>query len=312
MKYPSIFITSPDSEEYSVLIKEKLGPHTEISVASTPEETRVGYGQQSIILGRPDYASEVIHSASVRWVQSTWAGVTPLIKMPNTSYALTSVKGIFGPQMSEYVIGHILAHELKIEERQDFQRNRKWRPLISGQMSQKTAGIMGTGSIGSAVAESMNKLGVKTIGFNNSGQRTPHFSKVFSQSSFVKFLEQIDYLIGILPDLPSTTDLINTATLKRMKKTALIINVGRGNLIDENALSEALISNNLAGAVLDVTKQEPLDTGDRLWGVPNLKLTAHTAAESRPKDIVGLFLKNLDHFIKGETLEGLVDFEKGY
>ena len=158
----------------------------------------------------------------------------------------------------------------------------------------------------------MSKLGVKTIGLNNSGQLTPHFSKVFSQSSFVKFLEQVDYLIGILPDLPSTTDLINTVTLKRMKKTALIINVGRGNLIDENALSEALISNNLAGAILDVTKKEPLDTSDRLWGVPNLKLTAHTAAESRPKDIVGLFLKNLNHFVKDETLEGLVDFEKGY
>jgi len=100
--------------------------------------------------------------------------------------------------------------------------------------------------------------------------------------------------------------------LKRMKKTALIINVGRGNLIDENALSEALISNNLAGAILDVTKKEPLDTSDRLWGVPNLKLTAHTAAESRPKDIVGLFLKNLNHFVKDETLEGLVDFKKGY
>ena len=97
-----------------------------------------------------------------------------------------------------------------------------------------------------------------------------------------------------------------------MKKTALIINVGRGNLIDENALSEALISNNLAGAILDVTKKEPLDTSDLLWGVPNLKLTAHTAAESRPRDIVGLFLKNLNHFVKGETLEGLVDFEKGY
>ena len=312
MTYPPIFITSPDSGEYSALIKEMLGPQVEISVASTLEETKNRYEQQPIIIGRPDYASEIINTATVRWVQSTWAGVTPLIKMANTSYALTSVKGIFGPQMSEYVIGHILAHELKIEERQGFQKNREWRPLISGQMSQKTAGIMGTGSIGSAVAEAMNKLGVKTIGLSNSGTLRPHFSKVFSQSSFVEFLEQIDYLIGILPDLPSTTDLINTTTLKRMKKTALIINVGRGSLIDENALCEALISDNLAGAVLDVTKQEPLDKGHGLWEAPNLKLTAHTAAESRPKDIVGLFLKNLNCFVKGETLEGLVDFEKGY
>jgi len=122
LKYPPIFVTSPDSEEYSGLINAELGSLAEISVASTLEETRNGYGQQPIILGRPDYVSEVINSTTVRWVQSTWAGVTPLIKMPNTSYALTSVKGIFGPQMSEYVIGHILAHELKIRERQGFQK----------------------------------------------------------------------------------------------------------------------------------------------------------------------------------------------
>ena len=77
-------------------------------------------------------------------------------------------------------------------------------------------------------------------------------------------------------------------------------------------MSEALRLKNLAGAVLDVTKHEPLDTRSELWTVPNLKLTAHTAAESRPKDIVGLFLRNLDHFVKGEPLEGSVDFEKGY
>ena len=312
MKYPPIFIATPDSREYSALIKGILGSQIEISLASSLEETRL-FEKQPVILGRPDYVSELLKEDSpVEWVQSTWAGVTPLIENPNRSYALTSVKDVFGAQMSEYVIGHILSHELKIDERQGFQKNKSWRPIISGQMAGKTAGIMGTGSIGRAVAKSMCDFGIKIIGFNNSGKKVTPFEKVFSQKSIIEFLQRVDYLIGVLPEIPSTNNLINASTLKHMKKTALIINVGRGNLIDEKALSETLILKNLAGAVLDVTKHEPLDTESKLWTVPNLKLTAHTAAESRPKDIVGLFLRNLDHFVKDEPLEGLVNFDKGY
>ena len=312
MKYPPIFIATPDSREYSALIKGTLGSQIEISLASSLEETRL-FEKQPVILGRPDYVSELLKEDSpVEWVQSTWAGVTPLIENPNRSYALTSVKDVFGAQMSEYVIGHILSHELKIDERQGFQKNKSWRPIISGQMAGKTAGIMGTGSIGRAVAKSMCDFGIKIIGFNNSGKKVTPFEKVFSQKSIIEFLQRVDYLIGVLPEIPSTNNLINASTLKHMKKTALIINVGRGNLIDEKALSETLILKNLAGAVLDVTKHEPLDTESKLWTVPNLKLTAHTAAESRPKDIVGLFLRNLDHFVKDEPLEGLVNFDKGY
>ena len=312
MKYPPIFIATPDSREYSALIKEILGSQVEISLASSLEETRL-FEKQPVILGRPDFVSELLKEDSpVKWVQSTWAGVTPLIENPNRSYALTSVKGVFGAQMSEYVIGHILSHELKIDERRGFQKNKNWRPIESGQMTGKTAGIMGTGSIGRAVAQSMCGFGVKIIGFNNSGRKSTPFEKVFSQESIIEFLQCVDYLIGVLPETPTTNSLINASTLKHMKKTALIINVGRGNLIDEKALSETLVLKNIAGAVLDVTKHEPLDTGSELWTVPNLKLTAHTAAESRPTDIVGLFLRNLDHFVKDEPLEGSVDFEKGY
>ena len=312
MKYPPIFIATPDSREYSNLIKDRLGSQVRISLATSLEETQL-YEKQPIILGRPDYISELLkEDSSVKWVQSTWAGVTPLIESPNGSYALTSVKGVFGSQMSEYVIGHILSHELKIEERQGFQRNKNWRPITSGQMAGKTAGIMGTGSIGQAVAQSISEFGVKLIGFNNSGRLISPFEKVFSRKSIVEFLQCVDYLIGVLPEVRATNNLLNASTLKHMKKTALIINVGRGNLIHEGALSKALMLKNLAGAVLDVTKQEPLHPKSGLWTVPNLKLTAHTAAESRPKDIVGLFLRNLDHFVKSEPLEGSVDFRKGY
>lgn len=313
MKFPNIFIATPDSKEYLNLIRGLLGSQIEVTLASSLQETTKYYKEETVVLGRPDYVSVLLEDERpIKWVQSTWAGVTPLIKMPNKSYALTCVKDVFSSQISEYIIGHILSFELKIQERLLSQQSNKWDPVSSGQMSGKTAGIMGTGSIGSALATALTQLGVEVHGFNSSGKQTLPFKKVYSKNLINEFLAGSDYLIGVLPDLSTTTDLINASTLKELKETALFINVGRGNLVDEAALSASLRSKELAGAVLDVTKKEPLPVDSELWAVPNLTLTAHTAAESRPKDIVGLFLRNLNHFVKSEPLECLVDFKKGY
>ena len=216
-----------------------------------------------------------------------------------------SKSGRSGIGIPLFVIGHILSFELKIQERIRSQKENKWKPVSSGQMSGKTAGIMGTGSIGSALATALSQLGVEVLGFNSSGKQNLPFKKVYSDDLLNEFLANSDYLIGVLPDLSTTTDLINASTLKELKETALFINVGRGNLVDEEALSASLRSKELAGAVLDVTKKEPLPVDSELWAAPNLTLTAHTAAESRPRDIVNLFLRNLEHFIEGEALEGV-------
>ena len=313
MKFPEIFIATPDSKEYLVLIRNLLGSQVKVTLASSLQETKQYYRQQSVVLGRPDYVSSLLEEEQpIKWVQSTWAGVAPLIKIPNRAYTLTCAKGVFNSQMSEYVIGHILSFELKIQERLRFQKESKWKPVSSGQMSGKTAGIMGTGSIGSALATALSQLGVEVLGFNSSGKQTLPFKKVYSNDLVNEFLANSDYLVGVLPDLSTTTDLINASTLKELKETALFINVGRGNLVDEAALSASLRSKKLAGAVLDVTKKEPLPVDSELWAAPNLTLTAHTAAESRPRDIVNLFLRNLEHFTKRESLEGVVDFDKGY
>ena len=119
-------------------------------------------------------------------------------------------------------------------------------------------------------------------------------------------------MVGVLPDITNTNDLLNSETLGRLKDTALVINVGRGNLIDEDALSKMLIAKKLGGAILDVCKNEPLPKESVLWHTPNLTLTGHTAAVSRPNDIVGLFLENFHRFTEQESLNHLVDFDKGY
>ncbi|MBM88576.1 MAG: hydroxyacid dehydrogenase [Gammaproteobacteria bacterium] len=309
----SIFIAAQNGAEYPDLLKDKLGEEIEYTVATTIEDSVSKYSGQPVLLARPDFAAAILESKPpIDWIQSTWAGVTPLIEHSYKNYILTGVKNVFGSQMTEYIIGHILYHELRMEERAEQQKQKYWKAKGSGRLQDKTMGILGTGSIGIDLAHSVATLGVRVIGYNNSGASAEPFGQVFTKESIKDFLRQSDYVVGILPDLPVTTNLIDTAALKAMKKSSLLINVGRGNLIDDDALCAALNNHEIAGAILDVFKEEPLPENSALWTTKNCIVTPHVAAMSYPADIVKVFLRNLEHYMAGEPLLYQIDFEKGY
>lgn len=313
MKNTSIFIATHDAKEYVELIESELGSGLDITIATSKKVLKERYQNQPILLARPDYAAIVLEdSPPIEWIQSTWAGVTPLIHCPFKNYQLAGVKGVFGEPMAEFVLGHVLAHELKIEWRKKIQASKTWNMTSNGRLRGKTMGIMGTGSIGETVAITARKLGIDVIGFNSSGENTEVFPTVHNLNSLEEFLGACDYVIGILPDVPATTDLLDATTLSFLKSSALLINVGRGNLIDEEALVAALNEDKLAAAVIDVFKNEPLAEASPLWDTPNLSVTCHTAAVSIPENIAGLFIQNYQRYIAGESLLNLVDFEKGY
>lgn len=313
MKHPPIFIATHDAEEYVKLIESELGSELDITTATSKKGLKESYQGQPILLARPDYAAIVLEcSPPIKWIQSTWAGVTPLIKSPYKNYQLAGVKGVFGEPMAEFVIGHVLAHELKIRWRKEIQTDRQWDMTSNGQLRGKTMGIMGAGSIGEAVADTARKLNINVIGFNSSGENTGKFQSMYSTSSLENFLRACDYVVGILPDVPATTNLLDETTLSYLKETALLINVGRGNLIDEEALCAALNEEKFAAAVIDVFKKEPLAESSPLWTTLNLSVTCHTAAVSLPASIAGLFIQNYQRYLAGDPLLNLVDFEKGY
>lgn len=313
MSQAAIFIATHDAEAYVPLLRDQLGTEVEISTASSLEDAVRLYSGEEILLARPDFAVEILQGdPPLRWLQSTWAGVTPLINCPYKNYQLTGVKDVFGEQMGEYVLGYILAHELHIGQRRQAQANKHWDQFSSRRIAGKTLGIMGTGSIGAYVASMAGRLNLRLLGFNSSGKPVEPFERVYDGDCLETFLRQCDYLVGILPDVSATTDLINEETLGVMKESALIINVGRGNLIDEDALAEALHSNKIAGAVLDVFKREPLPEESPLWAAPNCTVTAHVAAVSHPQDIAALFLENHARFIADESLLRQIDFDRGY
>lgn len=312
MPSPAIFVATDKADRHRELISAALG-EVPVGVATAIADVTDRYGGESVVLGRPDYLVPLLQTAPpVQWVQSTWAGVTPLVNLDFRDYQLTGVKDIFGQQMGEYILGYVLAHELKIEARRKTQLEKAWDETSSGRVAGKVFGVMGTGSIGAEVGAMAQQLDMELLGYNSTGNSVAPFDRVYSRENLNDFLAQCDYVVGILPDLPGTTDLLNADALAAMKNSALLINVGRGNLIDEQALCAALAEGVIAGAVLDVFKEEPLPSDNPLWAAPNCVITGHVAAVSHPEDVSVLFLQNYELFSSGKPLLHVVDFERGY
>jgi len=299
--------------EFEEEISRTPGFSLEMLACTTIDEALDKYSGQSILFGSPDLLAKVLPELPlVDWVQSTWAGVTPLSAIDRRDYVLTGVKEVFGPQISEYVLGYLLAHELKVLERMREQRRRNWFATHSGALTGKHLGIMGTGSIGRHLARTCRALGMGVSGLSNSGAPLPEFDKVLPVSCLYEFLEGLDYLVVTLPQTTATDDLLDTAALAKLPAHAYVINVGRGTVIDEVALMGALRNKELSGAALDVFAQEPVPADSPLWDTPNLSITAHIAAVSHPSLIVPIFVENYRRYRNGQPLKYVIDLDKGY
>jgi len=242
MQTPPVLILASDAQEYLSLLEDLAGDGAAFTVAETVGEAHGAYAGQTVILGQPDLVAEALGKMpGVRWVQSSWAGVTPLLDLGRSDYVLTGVKDTFGSQMAEYVLGYLLANELKVFERLGRQANRCWWDEPSGSLKGKTLGIMGTGSIGSDIAGMAKPFGMRITGFSRGGAQTEGFERVFAGNQLDDFLAEPDYLVCVLPDTPGTRHLLDSNAFRVMKNGCYLVNVGRGVLIDEAALAEALI-----------------------------------------------------------------------
>jgi phosphoglycerate dehydrogenase-like enzyme len=313
MVQPDVLIAVHDAAAYVPLLEELLGGNTRFSIATTADEALKAYEGQPVVLGEPGLLADVLGDMpAVEWVQSSWAGVTPLLKSGRKDFQLTGIKDAFGSQMSEYVFAYLLAREVKILERLGRQSRKNWWDEPSGSLQGKTLGVMGTGSIGSAIAYRAAAFGMKTLGFSRTGTPAEAFELVYASHELEKFLPQPDYLVAVLPDTVETRGLLGSEAFALMKNSCYLVNVGRGSLIDEQALTRALYADELAGAVLDVFQAEPLAEDSALWHAPNLLVTGHIAAISLPRDIARIFSENYRRFCNGEPLNYLVDFDRGY
>jgi phosphoglycerate dehydrogenase-like enzyme len=206
----------------------------------------------------------------------------------------------------------LLAHERKIFHRYEAQKNKNWDKSETGTLRGKTLGLLGVGSIGAELAHAAKFFGMNVRGYTRSSKASQHVDKYYHGDELLVFAKGLDFLVNILPNTLATRMIVDANLLNVLPSHALVINVGRGQAMDESALIDALIQNKIAGAVLDVFEQEPLPKEHPFWTTPNLLMTFHTAAPSFAEDIVKIFIENYKLFVEGKPLKYQVDFEKGY
>jgi phosphoglycerate dehydrogenase-like enzyme len=227
-------------------------------------------------------------------------------------YALTNIRGVFGPLMSEYVFAYLLAHERKIAARLDAQRAGRWDNALPGTLRGRTIGLVGVGSIGTHLAATAKHFGMVVRGFTRSSEDSPHVDHYFHGDAKAAFAAGLDYLVAVLPNTRDTRRLVDSTMLGALPSHAVVVNAGRGDTLDLDVLAAALAAGRLGAAVLDVFPEEPLPVDHILWRTPNVYITGHTAAPSFPADIVAVFAENYRRFTRGEALRYRVDFDRGY
>ena len=309
-----LIILSKDAAAYSNLIEARSLPGLKIIISTSKPADIEESSSGEILFGEPGLFPEILPKLKqLHWVQSTWAGVDPLLKSGSRrDYLLTNARGVFGPAMSEFVFGYIQFFERRMLERYQSQMKHVWDGSPNGSLRGRTIGLLGVGSIGKHLASTARHFGMKVHGYTRTSTPLDYLDKVYYEGELQEFSKGLDYVVNCLPGTVSTRAMLDGNFFSSLSSSVIFINIGRGSTVEEKALAEALKSGRLRAAVLDVFAEEPLPVDHFLWDIPNLFITSHTAAPSHPPDIVDLFADNYFRYITDQPLPYLVDFSQGY
>ena len=272
-----------------------------------------------VILGNVP-AAMLYGSPALEWLQTNSAGVEAYIR-PGVlagDTLLTNATGAYGLAIAEHMLGMLLELFKKLELYRDAQKSGAWQSQGAVKaVYGSTVLVLGMGDIGGEFAARCKALGAKVIGVRRSPRPCPEYAdEVHLLEDLDSLLPQADVVAITLPGTDATRGLMSRERLAKMKEGAVLLNVGRGFIVDTEALCDALERGHLSGAGVDVTDPEPLPPTHRLWNIPSAVVTPHISGFYHLREtherIVGIFLENLRRFQAGEPLRNLVDFATGY
>ena len=259
----------------------------------------------------------------VRWIQATSAGIGPFVKrrgydtrMPRTVF--TTASGVHARPLAEFCALAMLAFSRGLFTMLEAQRQKHWERFAGTDLLGKTVVIYGHGSIGAEVARVARSFGMKTIGIKRSVQgldpEALQVDELHPSAGLHAVLPRADFLVLAAPHTPETEGAVGRLELALLPRGAVLINVSRGALVDEEALVEALWSGHLGGAALDVFQEEPLPEESPLWTMRNVLVSPHSASTSDRENarLTDLFCRNLRRFLAGEPLENVLDPDRSY
>jgi len=295
-------------------------PQIEVDQRNTYKNVEDHIRDAEIFFGWSLRGEQVRAAKKLRWIHSTAAAVHQLMspELRASDIVVTNARSVHGPVVAEHAIALMFALAKRLPAAVRYQQQQVWaQEQISCQnphpteLAGSTLGLIGYGAIGSEVARSAAALGMRVLVVRQHPQKESGVEQTFGLDEIIA---QSDFLVLAAPLTEKTRHIINAERFARMKPEAYVINVARGALIDEAALTDALRNRRIGGAALDVFDHEPLPTGSPLWELDNLLITPHTAATTDKmwERHYALIKENLGRYLAGEPLLGLVDKQVGY
>lgn len=308
----NLLILDQLADEYKKALQSKF-PEV-IMHASLKEEDIGEFVEKANVLLTFRISDRLIKRAkNLQWIQSIASGVDAIVNLPSLrkDVLLTSTRGIHRPQMSEMAILLMLSLSRNFPQIIRNQDKGIWERWPAKLLYKEKVGILGIGAIGEEIARKCKAFGMTVFGIDIIQRKVDAVDYSYGPEDLLKVVQELDYFIIVVPSTLQTHKMVGEKVLSSMKPTAFLINIGRGEVIDESALIHALESGKIAGAALDVFSQEPLPKEHPLWKTKNLILTPHVGGTSTiyVDQVLSIFEENLLRFLRGErqTLINLVE-----
>nr|WP_255496884.1 MULTISPECIES: D-2-hydroxyacid dehydrogenase [unclassified Mycolicibacterium] len=274
-----------------------------VEVGATPTDQQLAGAQVLYIWDHrfAELGALLRRTSTLRWVHAASVGVNRLICPELAAVTLTNSRGVFDIPISEWVVAAVLSHVKGLADTLALQRDHRWQYRTTGRLAGTPAAVVGTGSIGRAIAERLQRLDVDV-------------TLVGRDSDLVAVAAEVDLLVLAAPLTPATTALVGAEVLRALGARGFLVNVGRGPTVVEADLVEALTSGTIAGAALDVFEVEPLPVDSPLWSMPNVLVSPHMSGDyiGFEIDMMAVFTDNLARWRRGEQLHNVVDPALGY
>jgi phosphoglycerate dehydrogenase-like enzyme len=255
----------------------------------------------------------------LRWIHARSAGLDRVLVPEVVAHPalLTNGRGAFSPALAEFVLAALLFFAKDLRRLVAQQAAGAWEPFDMERLEGRTVGIVGYGDIGRAVAARLQPLGAKVLALRRRPELSPEHAfagETFPPGRLLDLIARSDDVVVALPLTPETHGLVGRDAIAAMKRSSVLVNVGRGPTVDEGALAEALETGRIRGAALDVFETEPLPAESPLWRLPNVLVSPHCAdhVPGWVDEAMRVFLRQLERFRRGERLLDVVDKPRGY
>ena len=300
---------------------EAVAADAELRCAPDLDALRDALPGAEVLLGWDFAAGDIRHAYEhadrLRWIQWGGAGVDVVLfpALVESDVILTNVRGVFDRAMAEYTLGMILAFAKDFRRTDALQRERSWSHRMTEPVAGTRALVVGTGSIGRAIARALRGAGIEVEGVGRTSRDgDPDFNRVHDNEALDRELPSADWVVLVAPLTEQTRGMFDAARFAAMKSTARLFNVGRGALVDEPAMIDALERGAIAGAGLDVFATEPLPDSSPLWGMENVFLSPHMSGDyhGHREAMARVFVENFRRYRTGEPLVNVVDKRLGF